>query len=188
MTVRRSLLLATGVTALLGVLFLELLAVNLNTSMSWDEGHHLFDGYTILKHHDFGLNPEVPPSRKLSQHSHSSRFICTNRVSRAAPRNWKHSSMAGISSSRTTQTNCCFGVVLRSLALLRFWLCSCFSSARKCSIRKRGCSRCRSSFWTPIFSPMRHWLQRTPRSPVLSLRRYMHGAGTPFNRPSGGSC
>jgi 4-amino-4-deoxy-L-arabinose transferase-like glycosyltransferase len=32
--------------------------------MSWDEGHHLFDGYTILKHHDFGLNPEVPPLAK----------------------------------------------------------------------------------------------------------------------------
>src|SRR5580698_8894062 len=34
--------------------------------MSWDEGHHLFDGYTILKHHDFGLNPEVPPLAKAA--------------------------------------------------------------------------------------------------------------------------
>lgn len=33
--------------------------------MSWDEGHHLFDGYTILKHHDFDLNPEVPPLAKV---------------------------------------------------------------------------------------------------------------------------
>ncbi|MBB5328648.1 ArnT family glycosyltransferase [Tunturiibacter gelidoferens] len=34
--------------------------------MSWDEGHHLFDGYTILKHRDFGLNPEVPPLAKAA--------------------------------------------------------------------------------------------------------------------------
>jgi hypothetical protein len=53
-----------GVCTLLVILFLQLLAVNLRTSMSWDEGHHLFDGYTILKHHDFGLNPEVPPLAK----------------------------------------------------------------------------------------------------------------------------
>lgn len=52
------------VTALLLILFLQLLAVNRRTSMSWDEGHHLFDGYTILKHHDFNLNPEVPPLAK----------------------------------------------------------------------------------------------------------------------------
>lgn len=49
---------------LLLLLLAELFAVNLRTSMSWDEGHHLFDGYTILKHHDFGLNPEVPPMAK----------------------------------------------------------------------------------------------------------------------------
>jgi Dolichyl-phosphate-mannose-protein mannosyltransferase len=33
--------------------------------MSWDEGHHLFDGYTVLKHHDYDLNPEVPPFAKV---------------------------------------------------------------------------------------------------------------------------
>lgn len=65
MITRRSLLLAIGVAALLGVLFFELLSVNLKTSMSWDEGHHLFDGYTILRHHDFALNPEVPPFAKV---------------------------------------------------------------------------------------------------------------------------
>jgi hypothetical protein len=54
-----------SVIALLGVLFLQLLAVNLRASMSWDEGHHLFDGYTILRHHDFDLNPEVPPFAKI---------------------------------------------------------------------------------------------------------------------------
>jgi hypothetical protein len=56
---------SVAVAALLGVLFLQLLAVNIRSSMSWDEGHHLFDGYTILKHRDFGLNPEVPPFAKV---------------------------------------------------------------------------------------------------------------------------
>ena len=53
-----------AVAILLLVLFLQLLAVNRRTSMTWDEGHHLFDGYTILTQHDFGLNPEVPPLAK----------------------------------------------------------------------------------------------------------------------------
>ena len=65
MASRRSLLVAIGVAALLGLLFCELLAVNIKTSMCWDEGHHLFDGYTILRHHDFALNPEVPPFAKV---------------------------------------------------------------------------------------------------------------------------
>src|SRR5882724_10219741 len=60
----RRVLCVVGVTVLLTVLFLQLLAVNRRTSMTWDEGHHLFDGYTILRHHDFGLNPEVPPFAK----------------------------------------------------------------------------------------------------------------------------
>jgi hypothetical protein len=55
-----------AVATLLVILFLQLLAVNVRTSMSWDEGHHLFDGYTILKHRDFGLNPEVPPLAKAA--------------------------------------------------------------------------------------------------------------------------
>jgi 4-amino-4-deoxy-L-arabinose transferase-like glycosyltransferase len=55
-----------AVATLLMVLFLQLLAVNVRTSMSWDEGHHLFDGYTILRHRDFGLNPEVPPLAKAA--------------------------------------------------------------------------------------------------------------------------
>lgn len=65
MGARRSILpRAVAVTSLLLLLFLQLLAVNLRTSMTWDEGHHLFDGYTILTRHDFGLNPEVPPLAK----------------------------------------------------------------------------------------------------------------------------
>ncbi|MBB5342878.1 glycosyltransferase family 39 protein [Tunturibacter empetritectus] len=63
-TRRNVVLRGLAVAGLLTVLFLQLLAVNVRTSMSWDEGHHLFDGYTILKHHDFGLNPEVPPLAK----------------------------------------------------------------------------------------------------------------------------
>jgi hypothetical protein len=63
-TRRNIVLCGVAVAGLLTVLFLQLLAVNVRSSMSWDEGHHLFDGYTILKHHDFGLNPEVPPLAK----------------------------------------------------------------------------------------------------------------------------
>lgn len=65
MSTRQRVLRGAGVAALLTVLFAQLLAVNVRTSMSWDEGHHLFDGYTILKHHDFDLNPEVPPLAKV---------------------------------------------------------------------------------------------------------------------------
>src|ERR1700722_7753888 len=55
-----------AVATLLLILFLQLVGVNIRTSMSWDEGHHLFDGYTILKHRDFVLNPEVPPLAKAA--------------------------------------------------------------------------------------------------------------------------
>jgi Dolichyl-phosphate-mannose-protein mannosyltransferase len=64
-TSRQSGLYGFVVAALLILLFVQLFAVNLRTSMSWDEGHHLFDGYTILRHRDFGLNPEVPPVAKV---------------------------------------------------------------------------------------------------------------------------
>ena len=50
---------------LLLLLLLQLVAVSRRSSMSWDEGHHLFDGYTILRHGDFDLNPEVPPVAKV---------------------------------------------------------------------------------------------------------------------------
>jgi hypothetical protein len=36
------------------------------TSATWDEPHHLIDGYTIWKLHDYTLNPEVPPLVKLT--------------------------------------------------------------------------------------------------------------------------
>jgi Dolichyl-phosphate-mannose-protein mannosyltransferase len=54
------------VGALLCVLALELVHVAQATSASWDEAHHLFDGYTIWKFDDYRLNPEVPPFIKLT--------------------------------------------------------------------------------------------------------------------------
>jgi hypothetical protein len=51
---------------LLFVLILQLAANTRATSVTWDEAHHLFDGYNIWKHSDYGLNPEVPPLVKLA--------------------------------------------------------------------------------------------------------------------------
>ena len=51
---------------LLSVLAVQLLQVAQATSSTWDEPHHLFDGYTIWKSADYGLNPEVPPLVKLT--------------------------------------------------------------------------------------------------------------------------
>jgi hypothetical protein len=54
------------VGGLLCVLALQLVHVANATSSSWDEAHHLFDGYTIWKFDDYRLNPEVPPFIKLT--------------------------------------------------------------------------------------------------------------------------
>ena len=54
------------VGALLCMLALQLVHVAQTTSSSWDEAHHLFDGYTIWKFHDYRLNPEVPPFIKMT--------------------------------------------------------------------------------------------------------------------------
>ncbi len=54
------------VGALLFVLALQLVHVARATSSSWDEAHHLFDGYTIWKFDDYRLNPEVPPFIKMT--------------------------------------------------------------------------------------------------------------------------
>lgn len=51
--------------ALLLVLVCQLAYTSRANSISWDEGHHLFDGYNILKQHDYSLNPEVPPLVKM---------------------------------------------------------------------------------------------------------------------------
>ena len=57
---------ATCVSGLLCVLALQLIHVAQVTSSTWDEPHHLFDGYTIWKLDDYRLNPEVPPFVKLA--------------------------------------------------------------------------------------------------------------------------
>lgn len=56
-------LIAAGLLLLLA---LQLIHLSRATSMTWDEGHHLFDGYNIWKRHDYRLNPEVPPFIKLA--------------------------------------------------------------------------------------------------------------------------
>ena len=54
------------VVSLLVVMALQLVHVTHASSATWDEPHHLFDGYTIWKQHDYRLNPEVPPLIKLT--------------------------------------------------------------------------------------------------------------------------
>ncbi len=54
------------VVALLLLQALQLVHVARATSSSWDEPHHLLDGYTIWKFDDYRLNPEVPPLIKLT--------------------------------------------------------------------------------------------------------------------------
>jgi len=54
------------VSGLLCVLALQLIHVARATSVTWDEAHHLFDGYTVWKLDDYRLNPEVPPLVKLT--------------------------------------------------------------------------------------------------------------------------
>ena len=53
------------VTGLLFMFALQLIHVARATSASWDEAHHLFDGYTVWTKHSYTLNPEVPPLVKL---------------------------------------------------------------------------------------------------------------------------
>lgn len=53
------------VTALLLVFTLQLVHVARVYSITWDESHHLYDGYTIWTKHDYRLNAEVPPLVKL---------------------------------------------------------------------------------------------------------------------------
>lgn len=55
----------SGVAFLLLVLFLQQAFSVRQESIGWDEGDHLFTGYMMLKHYDFGLNPEHPPLVKL---------------------------------------------------------------------------------------------------------------------------
>ena len=57
---------ALVVGALLLIFTLELVHVARVYSATWDEAHHLYDGYTVWTRHDYRLNPEVPPLVKLT--------------------------------------------------------------------------------------------------------------------------
>ncbi|MBE7218232.1 MAG: glycosyltransferase family 39 protein, partial [Caulobacteraceae bacterium] len=48
------------------VFALQLVRVADTWSASWDEPHHLYDGYTVWTTSDHRLNPEVPPLVKLA--------------------------------------------------------------------------------------------------------------------------
>ena len=54
------------VTALLFVFALQLIHVARLYSATWDEAHHLYDGYHIWTRGDYRLNAEVPPLVKLT--------------------------------------------------------------------------------------------------------------------------
>lgn len=54
-----------AVGALLTVLFLQLVFSVRRNSITWDEDDHIYAGYMMWKHADFGLNPEHPPLVKL---------------------------------------------------------------------------------------------------------------------------
>lgn len=56
---------AGAVFLLLAIMATQLVLVSRATSATWDEPHHLFDGYTVWKLHDYRLNPEVPPLVKM---------------------------------------------------------------------------------------------------------------------------
>ncbi len=55
-----------SIAILLCLFAFQLIHVARVTSSSWDEGHHLFDGYTIWTRHDYRANAEVPPLVKLT--------------------------------------------------------------------------------------------------------------------------
>ena len=62
---RRNVAEAVCVGLLLLGMALQLIHVSRVTSATWDEPHHLFDGYTVWKLRDYRMNPEVPPLVKM---------------------------------------------------------------------------------------------------------------------------
>jgi len=62
----KSLYFHLAAAALILLMAAQLVHLSRVTSITWDEGHHLFDGYTIWKKFDYRLNPEVPPLVKLT--------------------------------------------------------------------------------------------------------------------------
>ncbi len=62
---KRSWLVPVGVAILLLILFLQLAFSTRRNSITWDEDDHIYAGYMMWKHADYGLNPEHPPLVKL---------------------------------------------------------------------------------------------------------------------------
>jgi len=58
-------MIVAGVVCLLIVLFLQLVYIARQESVTWDEANHIYAGYRSWTHADFGINPEHPPLVKL---------------------------------------------------------------------------------------------------------------------------
>ena len=56
---------AVGVSCFLIVLIFQYALTARANSATWDEGDHIYSGYMMWKHADFGRNPEHPPLVKL---------------------------------------------------------------------------------------------------------------------------
>jgi tetratricopeptide (TPR) repeat protein len=61
----RRVALATGVVALLAVIFLQIVFLAQANSATWDEPDHIYSAYMQATQGDFGLNPEHPPLVKF---------------------------------------------------------------------------------------------------------------------------
>jgi hypothetical protein len=137
--------------ALLTVLFAQLLAVNVRTSMSWDEGHHLFDGYTILKHHNFGLNPEVLPLAKAAAAVPLLPLHLYEPVQQGRSSQLEAFVMEESFCSRTMPTSFCSEGVLSSRCSRWLWLYWCFWLVKRYSAPPLDCWRLRFSHLIPPF-------------------------------------
>jgi 4-amino-4-deoxy-L-arabinose transferase-like glycosyltransferase len=62
---QRRTLLASASILLLGIYIVELATSAWRQSPTFDEGAHIYSGYSYWKHGDFGMNPEHPPLVKL---------------------------------------------------------------------------------------------------------------------------
>jgi 4-amino-4-deoxy-L-arabinose transferase-like glycosyltransferase len=61
----RRLLIVCGVTAFLIYFVIQFALTARANTITWDEEDHIYAGYEMWKHGDFGLNPEHPPLLKL---------------------------------------------------------------------------------------------------------------------------
>ena len=62
---QRRALLTSAAILLLGIYLVELATPAWRQSLTFDEGAHIYSGYSYWKHADFGMNPEHPPLVKL---------------------------------------------------------------------------------------------------------------------------